>query len=226
MQAILEKAEGFRSFFGEAEAIVLREPLAETLGAFSPEEGAAAGTFTYTFADLVKLAGHACPTMAGSWLVCQSALRALYAEETPVRGEIAITVYGGPEEGTYGVMAQAFGLLTGAAPSTGFKGLGPRFKRKDLLSFSREKPDPQAMCFEFRRTDTGRAVLVRFSPRQIPFPQEKARRLGELMEKVVWEAARPAETTEFRELWMEKVRGMLVDRREIAAWLSVEERRA
>jgi hypothetical protein len=212
---------GFQQFFSEVDPIVLREPLAETLGAFS-----AGGGFSYTFADLVKLAGHACPTMAGAWLACQSALRALYPGETPVRGQVAVTVFGDPDEGTYGVMAQAFTFLTGAAPATGFKGLGPLFKRKDLLTYSREKPDPQAMCFELRRTDTGAAVLVKFSPRLIPFPAEKGRRMSELMEKVVWEAAQPAESAEFRQLWMEKVRMMLVEKQGIEAWLAVEERKA
>ena len=137
----------FQEFFSEVEPIVLREPLAETLGAFSaarPDStgsggspavtpDGAAGAFSYTFADLVKLAGHACPTMAGSWLACQAGLRALYPGETPVRGQIAVTVFGDPDEGTYGVIGHAFTLLTGAAPATGFKGLGPLFKRKDLL---------------------------------------------------------------------------------------------
>ncbi len=238
--------DALREFFTEVEPIVLREPLAETLGAFSTDrnssagaarsEGAAtaeavspeeaAGTFSYTFGDLVKMAGHACPTMAGSWLACQSGLRALYPGETPVRGQIAVTVFGDPDEGTYGVIGQAFSLLTGATPATGFKGLGPLFKRKDLLKYSREKPDPQAQCVELRRTDTGTAVLVKFTPRRVPFPAEKGARMGELMEKVVWEAARPEEAAEFRELWMEKVRGMLVEKNGIETWLAVEERKA
>src|SRR5512141_150315 len=103
--------DSFRAFFSAAEPIVVKEPLAEILGAFSAgpaapagrpafsPEGGSAGTFAYTFSDLVKLAGHACPTMAGAWLSCQSALRALYPGETPVRGQISVTVYGDAEEG-------------------------------------------------------------------------------------------------------------------------------
>jgi hypothetical protein len=174
--------ESFRSFFGEVEALVLKEPLAETLGAFQPGAGAA-GTVSFAFGDLVKAAGHACPTMAGAW------------------------------------------LSTRAAPSTGFKGLGPLFKRRDLLRYVPDSPDPSALCFEFRRIDTGAAVLVRFSPRLVPFPQEKGRRMGELMEKVVWDAAGLEERAEFQELWMGKVRAMLVDRTGIQTWLTVEDRR-
>ena len=212
---------GFRDFFQEIRPIVVRDPLAETLGAVSPDH-----TLTYSFTDLVKLAGHACPTMAGSFLACQGALDVLYGSDVPVRGDIAVTVFGAPDEGTYGVIAAAFTLLTGAAPVTGFKGLGPQFKRKDLLTYNRESPDPKSLCFEFRRVDTGRAVLVRFTPRAIPFSSEKSRRMSELMEKVVWDAAEASERAEFQDLWMEKVKIMLVERREIENWLSVEKRSA
>ncbi len=211
----------FRDFLEEVKPIKFREPLAATLGAFK-EEGV---VLEYTFIDVVKLAGHACPTTAGAYLSCQSALERLYPDEIPVRGEVSVTVYGEPDEGTYGVMAQVFSFLTGAAPDTGFRGLGHKFKRKDLLRFSPEKIDPQAMCFEFRRLDNGKAVLAKFYPQQIPFPEEKAKRLGELLERVIWEAAKEEQRKEFQELWMERVKDMLVERKEIDRWLKLEERR-
>ena len=107
-------------------------------------------------------------------------------------------------------MSQVFSLLTGAAPATGFRGLGHKFKRKDLLKFSSEKIDPQAMCFEFRRLDNGKAVLVRFYPQRIPFPEEKAKQLSHLLQPVIWEAATEEETKQFQGLWMEKVEHMLM----------------
>ena len=208
----------FRDSLKEVESIKLREPLAETLGAFS-ENGA---VLEYTFIDSVKMAGHACPTVAGAYLSCQQALDKLYPDEIPVRGEIAVTVYGEPDEGVYGVMAQVFSLLTGAATTTGFRGLGHKFRRKDLLKFNPEKIDPQAMCFEFRRLDNGRAVLVKFYPREVPFPEEKVKRLGELLEGVLWEAVKEEERKEFQELWLEKVKDMLLGRKEIDKWLKLE----
>jgi formylmethanofuran dehydrogenase subunit E len=210
----------FRDFLKEIRPIKFREPLAETLGAFT----SAGATLEYTFIDAVKMAGHACPTVAGAYLSCQKALEALYVDEIPVRGEVAITIYGELDEGVYGVMGQVFSFLTGAAPATGFRGLGHKFKRKDLLKFIPDKIDSQAMCFEFRRLDTGKAVLVKFYPRQIPFPAEKAKRLAELLEKVIWEAARDDEKREFQELWIGRVRDMLLEAKEIDSWLKVEER--
>ncbi len=179
----------FRDFLEEVRPIRFKEPLAETLGAVKGE----GAILEYTFVDAVKMAGHACPTVAGAYLSCQKALERLYPDEIPVRGEISITVYGESDEGVYGVMAQVFGFLTGAAPATGFRGLGHKFKRKDLLRFIPGKIDPQAMCFEFRRLDNGKAVLVKFYPQQIPFSAEKAKRLAKLLEKVIWEAAKEEE---------------------------------
>ena len=211
----------FRDFLKELRPIKFREPLAETLGVFKAESA----TLEYTFVDVIKMAGHACPTVAGAYLSCQKALERLYPDEIPVRGEISVTVYGEPDEGVYGVMAQVFGFLTGAAPATGFRGLGHRFKRKDLLKFVPDKIDSQAMCFEFRRLDNGKAVLVKFYPRQIPFSEEKAKRMPELMEKVLWEAASEEEIEEFQELWMGRVRDMLAEEKGIDRWLRIEERR-
>jgi hypothetical protein len=53
--------DNFRDFFREVEPIRLKEPLAEILGAFKVEEP----ILEYSYADTVKMAGHACPTVKG-----------------------------------------------------------------------------------------------------------------------------------------------------------------
>ncbi len=212
----------FTEFLKEVKPIGFREPLAETLGAFQ-EDGV---VIDYTFIDAVKMAGHACPTVAGAYLVCQKALEKLYPHETPVRGEIAVTVFGEADDGVYGVMGQVFSFLTGAAPLSGFKGLGYKFKRKDLLKFHPQKPDPEAMSFEFKRLDNNKAVLVKFYPGRIPFPEDKGKRLGQLMERVIWEAAKDDEIKEFRSLWSAKVRTIILENKDMDKWLKIEERRS
>jgi len=204
----------------DVEPIKFIEPFAETLGAFNKKNVA----IEYTFIDVVKMAGHACPTAAGAYICCQKALKKLYHEEIAIRGEISITVYGEQDEGVFGVMGQVFSFLTGAAPASGFRGLGHKFRRKDLLKFTPEKVDHEAMCFEFRRTDNNNAVLVKFYPQRIPFPNDKAMKLGGLLEKVIWEAAKEDEKMEFENLWMEKVKNMIIDNREINNWLQIIER--
>ncbi len=211
----VEPNYGFRDFFAEVEPLRIREPLAQALGVFKKADD----VMEYSFLDVVKMAGHACPTTAGAYLCCRQALKSLYGNETPIRGDIAITVYGHPSEGVYGVIGQVFSLLTGAAPESGFKGLGHKFKRKDLLIFDPQKIDSQALCFEFSRLDARQSVMVKYYPHRIPFPTEKNKRMGELMPKVLLKAANQDEIKQFQDLWIEKVTEMLVKQTDISRWL-------
>ena len=217
-----ENFDNFRDFLTRVEPIRLREPFAETLGVFTTEDV----VLEYTFVDIVKLAGHACPTTAGAYLCCQEALKILYPDEIPVRGDISITVYGEPDEGVYGVISQVFCLLTGAAPNSGFRGLGHKFKRKDLLKFIPEKIEADAMCFDFKRSGSEKIVRVKFYPHKIPFPEEKNKRLAVILEKVIWEAAKEKEQKEFQDLWMAKVEDMLMNKNDMGQWLKIEQRKA
>ena len=140
----------FPDFFADAPQITLRDPLAEFLGA------ARGGVMTYRYADAVRLAGHSCPTVAGAWLRTMQGLRALYGQETPVRGEIEVLMQGGREDGANGVIATVVQLITGAAPETGFHGIAGRFSRHQLLRFDQ----PVQGTLGLRRQDTGRAVQV------------------------------------------------------------------
>ena len=212
-----EETAQFRESLRNVTPLRLHEPLAAALGALVDGD-----IVEFELTDVVKAAGHACPSVTGAYLAVREALARLYGDETPVRGGIGVVVYGEPDEGAYGVMSQVMGMITGAAPDTGFKGLGPLYRRQGLLEFSREKPDPEAACFLFFRLDTGRSALVRFQPWNIPFSPEKAARLAQLMEKVLAGTAEVAERHEFGELWQAKVTGMLAGDR-MEDWLTVEE---
>jgi len=211
-------ATAFRDFFQDVDPIRFREPLAETLGAF--QSGGA--VLEYTVTDVCKMAGHACPTISGAFLICAEAMKALYPDSVPVRGEIGVSVHGEPDEGVYGVMGQVMTYLTGAAPLTGFKGLGHRFKRKDLLRYAPASPKAPGLAFTFERLDTGAKARVRFMPALIPFAEEKSMELGELLEKIIWEAATEEDLRRFQNLWMDKIRMMLVEKKDIERWLSVQ----
>ena len=172
-----EHDDSFKDFLKEVEPIRFKEPFAETLGAFIKKDA----VVEYALTDVVKMAGHVCPTTVGAYLCCQEALKKLYPNEIPVRGDITVTIHGEPHEGVYGVISQIFSFLTGAAPYTGFKGLGHKFRRKDLLKFSPKKSDSTALCFEFGRSDNDKTVFVKFFPSKIPFAEEKASRLRALL---------------------------------------------
>lgn len=184
-------------FFSRIPTITLRDPLAELLGA------AEGGVIEYTFADAVKLAGHSCPTVAGAWLMSVRALRALYGDETPVRGNIAVALHENLDSGVAGVIASIATLLTGAAGDGGFKGLGGRHARRGLLRFGAA----EVAGMRFRRLDTGAAVDCVFRPQPVPADPM----LGELLPAIINGTANAAETRRFGELWQDRVKRLLID---------------
>ena len=130
----IEFKNGVPTFFEQAPMICLRDPLAAFLGA------AEGGLMTYSYQDAVKLAGHSCPTVAGSFVAVIRGLKALYGNDMPERGNIEVLMTKGREEGTTGVVASIATLLTGATTEVGFAGMGvaKRFSRRNLLSFNNE----------------------------------------------------------------------------------------
>ena len=74
----------FPEFFARIPGVTLYDPLAELLG--SAEQG----LIEYHYEDAVRLAGHSCPTVAGAWLMTCAALKALYPDGPPRRGEIGV----------------------------------------------------------------------------------------------------------------------------------------
>ena len=95
-------------------------------------------------------------------------------------------------------------------------------RAKKELKFNPKKRDYNAMQFEFKRLDNNKAVLVSLYTHNIPFPENKSRRLGELFEKVIWEAAKEKEIKEFQDLWMEKVENIVLLKNEADRWLKIE----
>lgn len=101
--------------FPESPRLRLYDPLGDMLGAGD-------GIFEYTFDDVVKLSGHACPTVAGAFLVTKRAIRTLFDHDIPQRGDMQVTVNGAQDKGSNGPFSQVLTLLTGAASENGFQG--------------------------------------------------------------------------------------------------------
>ena len=192
--------EHFPSFFNQAPTITVRDALAEFLGA------AENGILTYRYADAVRLCGHSCPTVAGAYLMVIKGLKALYGEELPERGGIEAAMQGARDEGTVGVTASVVQLLTGAAPETGFGGVGPagRFARRNLLSFGAGEING---TLALRRRDTGKTVAVSLNAALKPFAPE----MRELMPKAVGGSASAEELKRFGQLWQARVKAFLTE---------------
>ncbi len=209
--------ENIRNFMKLVPVIKMREPLAGILGAFEDDNH----IFEYSFLDVVKMAGHSCPTVSAAYIGALNALKKLYPDSIPVRGEIAIISYGSKTEGVYGVIAQVFSLITGACGEKGFKGIGENFKRMGLQKFNPEKKEPELMCFEFKRMDNGNKVLLKIDHSRLPSIGElKNQRMGELMGMVMGKIADKSELREFQDLWMEKVEKIL-NQKNIEQWISI-----
>ena len=187
----------FPDFFTQIPSLTLHDGLAEVLGA------AAAGVIEYRYEDVVRLAGHSCPTVAGAWLLARHGLVALYPEGMPERGGIRVELRAAQDAGTTGVVGAVLGLITGAAGEGGFKGLGPRFGRRDLLHYGVEMPAE----VRFTRLDNGAAVLLEYHPEAVP----PAAGMQTLMPGVVSGQADAGERTEFARLWQERVQRILLD---------------
>mgnify|MGYP000327258601 CR=1 FL=1 len=185
----------YPKFFDEVEKIVLKDDLSDFLGVFED------GIVEFNYLDVVKSAGHSCPTVAGAYLMTQVALKELYKDEIPKRGEIFVSFKEDEKEGVAGVIANVMGQITGATCTTGFKGLNGKFKRYDLINFN----DNISSSAKFKRVDTGETVELLYNPNEIPFEPKTQ----ELMQKMMQNQASLEEKQEFGSLWQDRVRKIL-----------------
>lgn len=185
------------NFYNDAPKITLYDPLAEFLGA------AEKGIIEYGYLDAVKLAGHSCPTVAGAYLMTHKALAELYGNELPVRGAIKVEFGGDQADGVTGVIANVVGLLTGAAQSGGFKGIGGKFDRRNLLHFNAAIGGD----IRFTRIDTGTSVETTYHPELAP----PSPGMKDPMQKTMAGIASPEERREFGQLWQDRVKRILLD---------------
>ncbi|HFA6706349.1 TPA: hypothetical protein WMN65_000425 [Neisseria gonorrhoeae] len=192
--------ERLPEFFDRAPTLTVQDPLAAFLGA------AENGILTYRYADAVRLCGHSCPTVAGAYLMVIKGLKALYGEELPERGGIEAAMQGTRDEGTVGITASVVQLLTGAAPETGFGGIGMqgRFARRNLLSFGAGEING---TLTLRRKDNGKTVAVSLNAALQPF----APQMRDIMPKAVGGSASAKELERFGQLWQARIKAFLTE---------------
>jgi len=203
----------FRYFLADVKPIVMREPLADFLGAFQHHNA----MLEYSFEEVVKMAGHACPTVASAFVCCRKALGRLHEGEIPERGNVAVTVHAEADKEAFGVIGEIFAFITGARGPTGFKGLGPKFGRKDLLAFGEGDQDRRG-SFTFSRVDNGRGVNARILPEHFP-SIPGGENLETLMRKASRDGADHEDVHKFQDLWMERVKAIALEERNVENWL-------
>lgn len=181
----------YPDFFNTIETIKLKDPLSNLLGTFKN------GMIEFTYLDVVKNAGHSCPTVAGAYLLALEGIKALYENETPLRGEIFVSFQEDSSEGVAGVIANVLSHITGATESLGFKGLNGNFIRHDLMQFNAEI----SSSIKLQRLDTGKTVELVYNPSSIAQNPQ----VGTLMQKIMQNIATTEEKKLFGTYWQERV---------------------
>jgi hypothetical protein len=185
------------AFFDLVPRLRVRDPLAELLGC------ARGGELEYGYADAVRLTGHSCPTVAAAYWLTHLALTRLYPGTLPERGGVRVAFQQGAQAGSTGVVATVVQLLTGAAGSTGFKGLSGRFNRAGLIRFSPDLP----LLLRFTRIDTGDAVDAAADLSLVPGDPA----LEPLLDKCMNGAPSAEDRARLAQLWQDRVKHLLID---------------
>ena len=185
----------------DVEPIRISDPVAEALAVLDPGQ-----PFVVTYEDVVKAAGHSCPTAAGGFRIAQLGLDALYPDSSPVRSDVEVHAGGPKDDPSYGVLARLISYVTGAAEEDGFGGLiGGHGDRRNTLYFA--DGDGVEPTFVFVRTDTDEAVRVIYHVSDIPDAGDAV----EYLPKLVQGTATSEERAVFREAWHERVSTVLHD---------------
>ena len=182
----------YPTFFKNTPTIKLRDPLLKFLGTFQE------GELEFSYLDVVKNAGHSCPTVTGAFLMTRKALNQLYTDtELPIRGEISIAFKNDVSEGVTGVISNVISQITGATELTGFKGLNGAFSRHHLMKFNADIKGE----VEFTRLDTNKSVSVSYDSSPAPATEKQQT----LMKKIIQGEATQQEEIEFEVLWQHRV---------------------
>ncbi|MDQ1264182.1 MAG: hypothetical protein QG559_1183 [Campylobacterota bacterium] len=181
----------YPKFFDTVESIKVVDPLSNILGAFED------GIYEITFLEVVKAAGHSCPTVAGAYITTLVGLKALYPNSPAQRGGIKVEFKESMEEGVAGVIGNVISHITGATEKSGFKGLGGKFARHSLMSFNAKI----SSSVKFTRLDNGKSVDVYYDPSLIG----GSPKMQQLMQKTMAGMATKEEIREFGELWQDRV---------------------
>jgi len=191
----------YPNFYNDIENIKLKDNLAEFLGAI---EG---GEIEFSYLDIVKSAGHSCPTVAGAYLCALHGLKALYKNDIAIRGDIEIHFKEDLKDGVAGVISNVFSQITGATLHSGFKGINNNFARNNLMYFNSDITS----SVKIKRLDTNKFVEVIYNPSSIEVKKEQQ----ELMQRIMSSLANKDEKKLFASLWQDRVKRIFENQNDV-----------
>ncbi len=201
----------YPEFFDRVESLLLYDPLADFLGAVE------AGVVELSYLDVVKFAGHSCPTVAGAYLMAKLGLEQLYPDAMPHRGEVKVLIRGEKGAGVNGVIGNTIAYICGVSDEAGFKGIGGRFDRSGKLLYG-AKIDGEV---RLARVDNGHFVDLSYDPSSIP-PDPH---MKELMQLLMMGRAGMEEKKLFQKLWQERVAKILLDKERWSELITISSNR-
>ena len=187
----------YPDFFNKIPTIKLQDDLSDFLGTFED------GIVEFSYLDIIKSAGHSCPTVLGAYLMTYKALNFLYENEFPKRGDIRVEFSDRQIDGVTGVISNVVSNITGATFDSGFKGIAGNFDRRNLMFFNREINSN----IKFTRRDTQKKVDIFYNISDISMSE----RLQELMKKSISKNASIEEQKEFGKLWQQRVENIFLN---------------
>ena len=179
----------YPNYYNEVEHIILKDELSRFLG--SSEEG----IIDISYLDIVKMAGHSCVLVSGTYLMALKGLQKLYGTELPRRGEIKVELRESFDDGNTGASAQVLSNITGATADSGFRGINGKFNRRGLLSYGADITSN----VRFTRLDTFKSVEVSYQPSKVVNP-------GVVMQSVLGPDATEESKKLFPIKWQEMVK--------------------
>ncbi len=188
----------YPKFYDDIETIAMYDPLSEVLGSFTD------GIIEFNYLNSVQSAGHSCPTVGGAYLMTLKALKALYPDSVPIRGEIKVAFAASSDEGVAGVIGNVISNITGATETTGFKGLGGKFARHSLMNFN----ENISASARFTRTDNGKCIDVFYDPSSVAGDGDPSQ-MQMLMGKAI--AGDKEARKKFGMMWQRRVEKILID---------------
>ena len=151
----------YPAFFDDIETIVLKDELSKFLGVNEH------GIIEISFLDIVKMAGHSCPTVGGAYLMALKGLNVLFPYGMPERGRIKVELRKSPTEDNAGVEGSVLSNITGATADNGFGGLvAGKYSRRGLLFYNA----PIDIDIRLTCLDTNKQVGVNCSAKRVVNP--------------------------------------------------------
>ncbi len=184
-------------FYENVPPIKLYDPLSDFLGAI--EEG----IVQIDYIDVVKFAGHSCPTVAGAYIMSLMAINHFSEKGRLVkRGEIKIIAKGPKEGGTNGVTANVAAYICGVNDESGFAGIAGKMNRKNKLVYN----DILDCDLEFEYEN--KSIKLTYDPSPIKADEK----LFPLLQKQLKGLASESEQKLFKKLWQNRVKDILLNK--------------